>query len=242
MTDRIATAIHPTRAAIAALPISTNVKIATAELNGLGPRVIDLGCGEGKFTRGLCAQFAEVTGLDIKERKIADANDKAREQGVNAKFITGSADAIPFSDGHFDAVIFSNSLHHMPNPAAALQEALRILRKGGLLYIMEPVPSGNYHDATCLVNDETQVRTQAYEALRAMKGAREEKEILYRAPRRFDNFEQWRDDQIDRDPKRKAFFDQDPEKVRATFESNAVHENGTLVFDQVFRVNILRKA
>ncbi len=241
MNPRIASAIHPTRAAIAALPITTNVKIATAELQGLGSKVIDLGCGEGKFTRGLCTQFADVTGLDVKERKIAYANDKAREEGVSAKFIAGSADAIPFGDAHFDAVIFSNSLHHMPNPAAALQEALRILRKGGLLYIMEPVPSGNYHDATCLVNDETDVRTQAYEALLAMKGASEEKEILYRAPRRFANFEEWRDDQIDRDPKRQVFFDKDPQKVRATFENNAEREDGKLVFDQVFRVNILRK-
>ena len=241
MNPRITSAIHPTRAAIAALPITNNVKIATAELQGLGTRVIDLGCGEGKFTRGLCAQFADVTGLDVKERKIADANEKARAEGVHAKFVTGSAQAIPFGDGHFDAVIFSNSLHHMPDPAAALQEGLRSLRKGGLLYVMEPVPSGNYHDATCLVNDETHVRTQAYEALLAMTGAHEEKEILYRAQRRFADFEEWRDDQIDRDPKRQAFFDKDPEKVRATFEGNAEHEDGQLVFDQVFRVNIWRK-
>jgi len=241
MNTRIAKAVHPSRADIAALPISTNVKIATSELQGLGPRVIDLGCGEGKFTRGLCSLFGEVTGLDVKERKIDYANEKAREEGVNAKFVAGSAEAIPFGDGHFDAVIFSNSLHHMPNPASALQEGLRTLRKGGLLYVMEPVPSGNYHDATCLVNDETEVRTQAYEDMLAMSGAHEEKEILYRAPRRFANFEEWRDDQIDRDPKRQVFFDKDPTKVRATFEGNAEHADGKLVFDQVFRVNIWRK-
>jgi hypothetical protein len=74
-----------------------------------------------------------------------------------------------------------------------------------------------------------------------MSGAHEEKEILYRAPRRFSNFEEWRDDQIDRDPKRQVFFDKDPTKVRATFEGNAEHADGKLVFDQVFRVNIWRK-
>ena len=241
MNTRIATAIHPTRAAIAALPISTNVKIAASELGGLGPRVIDLGCGEGKFTRGLTSLFSDVNGLDVKEAKIVEAQAKADELSMPVRFIAASAEAIPFGDAHFDAVIFSNSLHHMPEPAAALQEALRTLRAGGLLYVMEPVPSGNYHDATCLVNDETQVRTQAYEAMLAMNGAQEEKEILYRAPRIFDAFEDWRDDQIDRDPKRQTFFDKDPAKVRATFESNAEHKDGKLVFDQVFRVNILRK-
>ena len=241
MDKRIADALHPSRATIAALPISTNVKIANEALKSLGPRVIDLGCGEGKFTRGLTSLFSDVTGLDVKERKIAQAADKARELGVAVNFIAASADKIPFDKGHFDAVIFSNSLHHMPDPAGAMTEALRVLRTGGLLYVMEPVPSGNYHDATCLVNDETLVRTQAYEAVLAMPNVQLEKEILYRAPRTFDNFEEWRDDQIDRDPKRKVFFDADPEKVRKTFEDNAERVDGKLVFDQVFRVNILRK-
>jgi ubiquinone/menaquinone biosynthesis C-methylase UbiE len=223
------------------MPISTNVKIANEELKGLGPRVIDLGCGEGKFTRGLKGLFSDVTGLDVKERKIKEAAQKAKELCVDVNFITSSAETIPFEAEHFESVIFSNSLHHMPNPAAAAQEALRVLRNGGLLYVMEPVPSGNYHDATCLVNDETLVRTQAYEALLALSGAKEEKEILYRAPRRFDNFEEWRDDQIDRDPKRQVFFDRDPARVRSTFETNPDHQDGKLVFDQVFRVNIFRK-
>ena len=242
MDQRIADALHPSRAAIAAMPISTNVKIANEELKGLGPRVIDLGCGEGKFTRGLASLFADVTGLDVKERKIAEAAARARELGVDVTFLAGSADRIPFENRYFDAVIFSNSLHHMPDPADALMEALRVLRTGGLLSVMEPVPSGNYHDATCLVNDETDVRTEAFRALVGLAGAREEKQLLYRAPRTFSQFEDWRDEQIDRDPKRKAFFEKDPEKVRETFESNADKRDGTLVFDQVFRVNILRKS
>ena len=241
MDQRIADALHPSRAAIAAMPISTNVKIANEELKGLGPRVIDLGCGEGKFTRGLASLFADVTGLDVKERKIAEAAARARELGVDVTFLAGSADRIPFENRYFDAVIFSNSLHHMPSPSKALVEALRVLKQGGALYVMEPVPSGNYHDATCLVNDETEVRTQAYGDMQALAGVREVEEIMYRGRRVFVDFDEWKEDQIDRDVKRKAKFDAQPELVRERFLSNADKTDGKLGFDQVYRVNLLRK-
>ena len=95
MDKQIADALHPSRAAIAAMPISTNVKIANKELKGLGPRLIDLGCGEGKFTRGLTNLFSDVIGLDVKSRKIDQAAEKARELGINATFLTANADGLP---------------------------------------------------------------------------------------------------------------------------------------------------
>ena len=95
MDKRIADALHPSRAAIAAMPISTNVKIANEELKGLGPRVIDLGCGEGKFTCGLTSLFSDVSGLDVKSRKIDQATENARELGVNVTFIAASAEKFP---------------------------------------------------------------------------------------------------------------------------------------------------
>ena len=92
----------------------------------------------------------------------------AKAAGANVEFRVASGEALPWPDATFDVVAFSNSLHHMPTPAAALAEAARALKPGGLLYVMEPVPSGNYHEATKLVNDETEVRTQAWRDLLAI--------------------------------------------------------------------------
>ena len=241
MDEKTRRAMAPTRSEIAALPLSSNTRIAAQRLAKEGSRALDIGCGEGKFTRGLAQTFADVKGIDVKANKIAEAQAAAAAEGVKVTFQTASGEAIPDADGSFDTVIFSNSLHHMPSPAKALAEALRVLKRGGVLYVMEPVPSGNYHDATCLVNDETEVRTMAYGEMRALAGVDEIEEIMYRGRRIFADFEEWKADQIDRDAKRKAKFDAQPELVRERFLSNADKAEGKLGFDQVYRVNLLRK-
>lgn len=239
MNDAQSRALTPTHEAIGALPLTTNVKIAAQIFSNRATRAIDVGCGEGKFTRALTAHFDEVHGVDVKESSIAKAQAGAQAQGKDVKFQVASGQSLPFPDQYFDAVVFSNSLHHMPDPAAALAQAARVLKSGGLLYVMEPVASGNYHDATKLVNDETMVRTQAWQAMNAARDFTHKTEILYRARRSFSDFEEWKADQIERSESRRAKFDANPQRVRTTFENAADHEDGRLAFDQVFRVDVL---
>jgi SAM-dependent methyltransferase len=242
MNEQVRRAMAPSREEIRAMPLSSNSKIVAQLLADQKGSALDIGCGDGKFTRLLASRFASVSGIDVKEKKIDEARDAAKAAGVDVDFRTASGEAIPYADGSFDVVAFSNSLHHMPDAAKALAEAMRVLKTGGKLYIMEPVPSGNYHDATRLVNDETIVRTEAYRALLALDDAKPDTEIMYRARREFASYDEWKADQLDRDMKRKALFDQREAEVRETFLSNAEREDGKLVFDSVFRVNLLRKA
>lgn len=76
-----------------------------------------------------------------------------------------SRENLSFADAAFETVAFSNSLHHMPHPAIALHEAVRVIKPGHLLYMTEPVPFGNCHEATNLVIDEPEIRTQSYHTL-----------------------------------------------------------------------------
>jgi ubiquinone/menaquinone biosynthesis C-methylase UbiE len=237
-------ALAPTDEAIAGMPLRNNAELAGELLAGCGPRVLDVGCGDGTFTR----QFAKLhhgrlAGIDIRERKIEEARVAAAAAGVAIEFHNASAEAMPFADDSFDVVMFSNSLHHMADIDLALHEAVRVLAPGGLIYIMEPVPAGSYFEATRSVNDETAVRTAAYHAIgSAIAGGllplREER---YRSRRRISSFDEWREDQITRDDKRRAAFAAQPEIVRAQFEKHAQQEDGFFVFDQVRRVNLLRK-
>lgn len=237
-------ALLPTDPEIRALPIGANTKFARELLGDGRKRALDIGCGEGKFTRGVSAFIPEVAGIDVKEKSILKAKAAAEAEGAKVDFRVGSADALPWDDGHFDVVIFSNSLHHMPDAQKAIAEALRVLAPGGLLYVMEPVAAGHYHEATKFVNDETIVRTEAWSAMNATigKDLTRVREILYRSRRLFDSFDQWKDDQIDRDARRAAKFDADPEGVKRTFETLADKDEGKLGFDQVFRVDLLKKA
>ena len=243
MDEHIRRALAPTADEIRAATTNNNLAVARSLLGEGRDGVLDIGCGEGKFTRGLAGFCRHVGGIDVKERAIRSASEAARAQGVAVDFRVASGEALPFSDASLDVVAFSNSLHHMPRPAVALREALRALKPGGALYVMEPVPAGNYQEATRLVNDETVVRAQALRAVFDLVGESVESvaEIMYRSQRVFADFEEWKADQIDRDEKRRAAFDAQPEKVRDTFVNCARHEDGKLAFDQVFRVNLLRK-
>jgi SAM-dependent methyltransferase len=236
-------AMAPTDAAIRAAPLSTNAAVARELLGRDGRRALDIGCGDGKFTRSLTALFPEVCGIDVRASRIEDARAAAEAAGVAVDFRVAGGEALPFADASFDAVAFSNSLHHMTDIAVALREAARVLGPNGLLYVMEPVPSGTYHEATRLVNDETAVRTAAYRALLRLAegGFVAVSEVMYRARRDFADFAEWKADQIDRDARRGVLFEAQPEEVRQRFEGNAERVDGRLAFDQVFRVNLLRK-
>lgn len=76
-----------------------------------GKRVLDLGCGDGRFALGVAPLAAAVEGLDPDPEAIAAARRGARKSGVrNARFAVGAAQRLPYPDGAFDVVILSWSL------------------------------------------------------------------------------------------------------------------------------------
>ena len=243
MEEIVRRAIKPTPAEIASLRQDKNEAVAARLLAGRTGTALDIGCGPGKFTQSLTALFAAVSGVDISAKAIAKAQAAAAAADCKIDFRVASGDALPYGDASFDTAIFSNSLHHMPDIAAALREARRVLRPGGLLYVMEPVPAGGYHEGTKLVSDETLVRADAYRALLllATEDMEPQVEIMYRGSRRFRDFAQWHDDQIERSPARQAVFDAQPDEVRRRFEANAGRETDGFSFETVSRVKLFRK-
>ena len=243
MEDAVRHALSPTSDEIRAAPSASHARMVAELLGKSHRRALDIGCGDGKFTRVLATICSDVTGIDVKERKIAEAKQAAQAAGLKIDFRVASAEDLPFPDSSLDVVVFSNSLHHMPHPDVALQEALRVLVPSGVIYVMEPVPAGNYFEAVRLVNDETLVRTEAYRSVRALikKGGVSDTETMYRVRRQFANFEEWKTDQILRDERRRMIFEADPARVQRTFEEHADHEDGHLAFDHVLRVNLLKK-
>ena len=98
--------------------------------------VLDVGCGTGPVIELLAKKYPEkhFVGLDITPAMI----EAARSKGLlNAEFVVGDAENLPFGDGGFDAVLCSNSFHHYPNPGAFLREAHRVLRPGGKLILRD---------------------------------------------------------------------------------------------------------
>ena len=236
-------ALQPNAAAIAATRFSDNATIAGELLPTTDRRLLDIGCGAGKFTRLMAQRGAEVSGIDANPEVIAQAQRAAAEAGLAIAFYQGRGEALPFADASFDIVVFSNSLHHMGDMDGALGEAARVLTPSGWLYVMEPVAWGDYHEATKLVNDETAVRASAYAAVQRLpaRGLTPQTQLLYRVRRRFARYEDWRDEQIARGAKRQALFAEQGAAIRASFEAHAQANGDGLALEQLFRINLLRK-
>ena len=76
-----------------------------------GKRVLDVGCGDGRFAVGLAPLAASVQGLDPDPEAISSARRNAREAGIrNVHFEAGAAQQLPYADGAFDVVILSWTL------------------------------------------------------------------------------------------------------------------------------------
>ena len=96
-----------------------------------GMRVLDVACGTGALSRALTRAGATVTGLDLAPPMLAIA----RELSPEIELIEGSADAIPFSDGEFDAATCQQGLQFFPNRQLALTQIRRVVKPGGKVVV-----------------------------------------------------------------------------------------------------------
>ena len=102
--------------------------IASVIQPAAGVRVLEVGCGTGKWIAELAASGCDVAGLDPSEEMLA----RAREV-VAGDLRVGTAERLPWDASTFDAVVWVNALHHFSEPVAAIQEAFRVLRPRGVL-------------------------------------------------------------------------------------------------------------
>ncbi len=104
-------------------------------------RAIDVGCGDGFFTKLLSEVQAEVTGIDNSDAYLKEARKKSGAVG-NIRFVNADVCDLPFDDGSVDVVWSAHSMHSYPDIRKALREFRRVARPGGLLAVLE---SDNIH-------------------------------------------------------------------------------------------------
>ncbi len=92
-----------------------------------GTRLLDVATGPGFIAGAAAARGAVVTGLDFAAAMVAEA--RRRHQAID--FRDGDAEALPFADGSFDAVVMNFGMLHLAQPDKAIAEAHRVLRPGG---------------------------------------------------------------------------------------------------------------
>ena len=110
-------------------------------------RILDLGCGTGRFSEALAARFdADVIGLDPSFKMLQVAREKQRDARVHYEL--GRAEAIPLPPRSIDMVFISMSLHHFTDPSVAAHECRRVLTDAGTVVIRtatrDQIPSYPY--------------------------------------------------------------------------------------------------
>jgi SAM-dependent methyltransferase len=100
-----------------------------------GERVLDLGCGAGRFVAALRDAGAEPVGVEL----AAAALERARRNVPGADLRLVEPDGtLPLGHGEVDVVWCSEVLEHVPDTVAFLTEARRVLRRGGRLLVTVP--------------------------------------------------------------------------------------------------------
>jgi ubiquinone/menaquinone biosynthesis C-methylase UbiE len=113
-----------------ALGLRESLGLATKGLD-----IVDVGCGAGMQTMMWAADGHRAQGVDISEPLVELARQRAVARGLDACFHVGSAAALDLPDASVDIVLVSELLEHLPQWQPCVDEALRVLRPGGVIYL-----------------------------------------------------------------------------------------------------------
>jgi len=108
-----------------------------------GARVLDVGCGTGRWIRRYLEWGFHPTGVDVTPSMLR----VARERGTTAPLIAGEAYRLPFADAAFDLVSDVTVIQHIQSSLQrpALEETARVLKPGGCLILMELIRGKGAH-------------------------------------------------------------------------------------------------
>ena len=100
-----------------------------------GKRVLDMGCGSGRYTVALARLGARVTGADLDKNSYAAAKNLCRKKKLPVSFVEANFHRLPFKSGEFDFVFCNGTLHHSSSIEKGLSELHRVLKPGGRSFL-----------------------------------------------------------------------------------------------------------
>jgi ubiquinone/menaquinone biosynthesis C-methylase UbiE len=105
-------------------------------------RVLDVAAGNGNATLAAARRGARVTSTDLVEALLVRGRERAAAERLDVHFEIADAQALPFADGEFDAVMSSFGVMFAPDPSRSAAELLRVCRPGGRIGLCNWTPDG----------------------------------------------------------------------------------------------------
>jgi 2-polyprenyl-3-methyl-5-hydroxy-6-metoxy-1,4-benzoquinol methylase len=105
-----------------------------------GVKVLEIGCGVGRWSSRLATNRSTVVGVDISRQMIKKAKSRIARKGLSADFVVASATRLPFASHSFDATLSVTVLQHiveLPLFRSAVSEILRTTKISGNIVLLE---------------------------------------------------------------------------------------------------------
>ena len=109
-----------------------------------GPRILELGCGEGNLTLELTSRGMDLTAVDLSTERIERGRTRAREfhLQIQPNWIVADLNTSPLPRNRFDSVVAHDSLHHILQLGRLCEEVTQALKPGGHFIVMDYVGMG----------------------------------------------------------------------------------------------------
>ena len=133
-----------------------------------GARMLDIGCASGRLCLALAKLGYTVTGIDVAEKQIEQAQRIAKKESIDVTFLHCEPSTLPFPDASFAAAFMGNVYCYIPHRAARiafLEEIARILYPNGHLFLSNSVLDGIFDNYAPIYDDNYQKFASNYETL-----------------------------------------------------------------------------
>jgi ubiquinone/menaquinone biosynthesis C-methylase UbiE len=107
-----------------------------------GERVLDVAAGNGNATLAAARRFARVTSTDYVPALLERGRLRAEAEGLDVTFDVADAEALPYADDSFDAVLSTFGVMFAPDHTRAARQMLRVCRPGGRIGLASWTPTG----------------------------------------------------------------------------------------------------